>query len=49
MKKNIEYASINSSLLGWLIDKLKGAPDDLQGAVVYRSILRSYKQVNVVH
>lgn len=32
MKKNIEYANINSSLLGWLIDKLKGASDDLQGS-----------------
>ncbi len=31
MKKNIEYANINTSLIGWLIDKLKGAPDDLQG------------------
>lgn len=32
MKKNIEYANINFSLLGWLIDRLKGAPADLQGA-----------------
>ncbi len=32
MKKNIEYASINSSLLGWVIDKLKDAPADLQGS-----------------
>ncbi len=32
MKKNIEYANINSSLLKWLSDKLKGAPNDLHGA-----------------
>ncbi len=34
MKKNIEYANLNSSLLVWLVDKLKGAPSDLQGASV---------------
>lgn len=37
MKKNIEYANVNSSLLGWVIDKLKGVPDDLQGAKELKS------------
>ncbi len=32
MKKNIEYASINASLLHWLTGQLKAAPEELPGA-----------------
>ena len=39
MKKNIEYANINSSLLGWLIDKLKVAPSGVQGVTVLKDHL----------
>ncbi len=31
MKKNIEYASINASLLQWLTRQLQSAPDELNG------------------
>lgn len=43
MRKNIEYANINSSLLGWMIDKLKGAPSDLQGAKELQEHLEELK------
>lgn len=43
MKKNIEYASIHPSLLRWLIDRLKGAPEDLQGTKVLQEHFEELK------
>ncbi len=43
MKKNIGYVNLNSSLFGWLINKLKKAPSDLDGS---RELLTSLKDLS---